>query len=195
MEEISILLIGTSASGRWNLVQSFAQRPLLDASDTNGDCSCDSPDSFVVELKRGVMVKCNFQSPFWPGFGEIGSEEKQEQWARLNYDFADCALLVYAINDGFCFHNWLPVHNAWLQKSGPKPVVLVGTKSEMPNRKVTSDEGRSFAEAIGGVPFFEVSAAQQSPQIHEAFVKLINAALTREHVVHNFERRSKCVIL
>jgi GTPase SAR1 family protein len=155
------------------------------------DYSFDPPSGCSVVIGKQV-VALHFDSPFWPGFSDISSETRQEEWARLVYDHCDVCLLCYGVNeDRFTFDVWIPKHYEWVQRGRAKPCVLVATKCEKGHpRTVTEEEGKRLADKLG-IKYFEgtkktkpknailkyettVCAKTNSPEIKEAFLEVLS---------------------
>jgi GTPase SAR1 family protein len=189
---LRICLIGTSASGRWNLIQSFCGNG-VDLATEVSDCHFDPPPPCMVEID-GKRYEVQFDAPFWPGFGDIGDDGKKEGWARLSYDFADCFLLVYPVvgESRFTFDDWLPEHFAWCQKTRRRPCALVANKIESTPRIVSEEEGRALAARLC-VDYFETSGANGSPQVKECFLRVLREAIRQRDSQPEREEK-KCTI-
>ncbi|XP_018905214.1 ras-related and estrogen-regulated growth inhibitor [Bemisia tabaci] len=87
--------------------------------------------------------------------------------------WADGCIVVYSITDKESFHYAIDA----LQKLRPvssAPVILLANKADLDHlRQVDETEGRNIANQ-NGCPFFEVSVAENSNDIYQAFEVLLN---------------------
>ena len=82
---------------------------------------------------------------------------------------SDAVILVYAINDINSFNSldmWLSKLNDATDLS-KKPIIIVGNKSDVNDRKISYEEGKKYAESKG-YNFYETSA-KSGEHIEEAF--------------------------
>lgn len=101
------------------------------------------------------------------------SAEEQDALPVEQIQWADACLLVYSITDRASFEYVGRSLAALKQLQGSPASYLVGNKADLDHlRRVSESEGAKLA-ASHGVPFCEVSVAENSPALYKAFEKLI----------------------
>lgn len=185
-----IVLIGTSSSGRWALMRAWRGEE-YDPQQDEGDYHFDVPyDPVTVD---GVTV--TFLSPFWPGLNDSNTEERQQSWARLTYDHMEGCMLVYSVEgDRYTFEEWLPMHYRWFLAHSVRPAVVVATRCEHePGEwKVTSEEGKKFAESLG-LLFFEVSV-KQNRNVMEPLKALVRQVKDAPSAQQQPTKKGRCIV-
>jgi len=149
---LKVVLLGDGGVGKSSLIQRFVSNKY-------------DPSLFhtigVEFLNRDLEVDgCRYTLQIWDTAG-------QERFKSLRTPFyrgTDCCLLTYAIDDSQSFHNiamWKKEFLYYADVKDPEsfPFVVLGNKSDLlAERKVGSEEARSWCEQNGKLPHYETSA-------------------------------------
>ncbi len=108
-------------------------------------------DFFIKSLKfPGENVKMQI----W----DVAGQARFQFLRATYYKGAFCGILVFdtTIRESFGnLENWVL---EFQEQVGNTPIIIVGNKVDLPDRMVTYDEGRNWAESYLGAPYIEVSA-------------------------------------
>ena len=114
---------------------------------------------------------------------DTAGQESYDEMRKMSYTDTDVFLVVFSLDSRTSFEN---VRNAWHPElSGYEPagvssrrakVVLVGTKSDMPNPAVTDDEAMALARQLGMYTYLSCSAKTRA-NISGVFDMVVKAHL------------------
>jgi small GTP-binding protein len=159
-EIVKLVLIGDSGVGKTNLLQQFVRHEFLP----------DSTSTIAGSFATKTVQACDktVKAQIWDTAG-------QERYRAVNssyYNGAMGALLLYDITYSLSFRNV----EQWIKElrnhAGPIPVMLVGNKSDLVDkRSITVEEGMKLAESQQ-LLFIEASALDAT-NVAEAFTMLI----------------------
>merc|ERR1711988_613878 len=146
-----VVLIGDSGVGKSNLLTRF----------TRDEFKSDSKSTIGVEFATQTIQvdKKNIKAQIW----DTAGQERYRAITSAYYRGAVGALLVYDITKKATFEG---VKTMWLEELRANAddniiIMLVGNKKDLGHlRAVTTEEGRSFAEA-NNLSFIETSAQQR----------------------------------
>ena len=154
---LPLMLLGDGQVGKTSLILSLTGNEFNDSQLTTV-----GKESYVYQVNlHGYDLKMKI----WDTAG-------QERFRSMSVQViknSDAVILVYAIND----LNSFKALDQWLLKLNDttdiskKPIIIVGNKSDIEERKVTEEEGRKYAESKG-YHFYETSA-KNGTGIKEAF--------------------------
>ncbi|MHA1784967.1 MAG: GTP-binding protein [Candidatus Helarchaeota archaeon] len=108
-------------------------------------------DFFVKSLKFG---NTNVKMQIW----DVAGQARFQFLRSTYYKGAFCGILVFdtTIRESFGnLENWVL---EFQEQVGNTPIVIVGNKVDLPDRMVTTEEGRNWAESYLSAPYIEVSA-------------------------------------
>lgn len=91
------------------------------------------------------------------------------------YELADCAIIMFDVTSRLSYKNCL----SWFNLFGSIPIVLIGNKSDISNRKVIFGDINRYLEM--GVPYYEVSS-KLGDQIDKPFTKLIQILMKNDNI-------------
>lgn len=106
---------------------------------------------------------------------DTAGQERFKNLASQYYKGADGVLIVYDITSKSTFEKT----RNWVQQLSEKAdlytlvIYLIGNKSDLPNRQVTYEEGKKFADE-NNMKFFETSALVEDKKISDMFDNLVN---------------------
>ena len=158
MESYKIILIGDSFVGKTNFLTQYVNGKFTE--EYNSTVGIEFKDKIIyINNKRKIRLQ------IWDSSG-------QERFKSMSIQViknSDAVILVYAINDINSFNSldmWLSKLNDATDLS-KKPIIIVGNKSDVNDRKITYEEGKKYAESKG-YNFYETSA-KSGDHIEEAF--------------------------
>lgn len=156
-----VIMLGSSGVGKSSLVQKHAKGKIEDKRATQG---------VEFYVKTSVLEQRAIKAQIW----DTSGQEKFYTITKGYYRHSLGVVLVYEITEKDSFkaldvwlaeiHNWAP----------DAVIVLVGNKSDKGPRKVTKDEGASFAKENNIDLFYETSALDGT-NVTEAFEELLRA--------------------
>jgi Ras-related protein Rab-1A len=154
-----VLLIGDSGVGKSCLLLRFA--------DNSFNSSFISTIGVDFKVKTMEVNGSKVKMQIW----DTAGQERFRTITSSYYRGAHAIMIVYDITDQESFNN---VRN-WLQEidkfaSDNVNKILVGNKSDLPNRQVDTAQARDFAASLG-IPFIETSA-KTSANVEQAFLKM-----------------------
>lgn len=141
-----VVIVGDSKVGKSCLLNRF--------------CGDTFTSSYIATIGADIRMKIvdvegqRVQMQIW----DISGQERFMALRDAFYRNAMGSFLVFACNDRDSFNNiakWLKGVNLHASENAYK--ILVGNKCEVPDRAVSCDEARAFAEAFG-LEYMEVSA-------------------------------------
>jgi len=165
-----LLLIGDSGVGKTSLLLRFADNKFLDSFITT-----IGVDFKIKKLDvDGKVIKLQI----W----DTAGQEKFRTITSSYYRGAHGIIVVFDVTNRESFMHvkgWLSDIDRYAQGNVKVQKMLVGNKSDLPNREVTFKEAKAFADGLG-IKFCETSA-KQSDNVMDAFQMMVN------EIKHNIE--------
>jgi len=159
--EINILLEGEPKVGKTSLLNIF----LFGTPNQNLNLNIEK---FSTRLKiRDRTVKVNVWDP---------SSENDKKKNKMNY-YKNCRgmALCFDTTEPKSFEK-IPHYIEEMNKVDKnKRILIIGTKCDLPERKVSSDEARALAQSYG-YSYYEVSI-QNIPLVQEAFTTIVEESV------------------
>ena len=158
-----LLIVGDSGVGKTNLLLRFT-----DDSFTSHLITIGIDFKIKIVNIENTLIKLQI----W----DTAGVERFRTITRTYYKGAHGIILVYDASYQSSFkniHNWIKEIEENVQPNVPK--ILVATKCDKPDRKVTEEEGKKLACDFG-MPFFETSA-KINQNVYEIFIYLANEIL------------------
>ena len=154
---LSLMLLGDGQVGKTSLILKLTGNEFNDSQLTTV-----GKESYIYQANlHGYDLKMKI----W----DTAGQERFKSMSVQVIKNSDAVILVYAINDINSFN----ALDTWLNKLNDttdiskKPIIIVGNKSDVNDRKVTYEEGKKYAESKG-YNFYETSA-KSGENIEEAF--------------------------
>jgi len=158
-----IIVVGDGAVGKTAITIRFAEGRF----DEQYKMTIGVDFAMRIVKVRGYRIKLQI----W----DTGGQEQFAVIRPLYYKGARAAIVVFDITNRESFEHIIK----WVQEvsihCGKIPYILVGNKSDLPDRAITYNEGEQAAQNLG-IPYFETSAKDGS-NINEIFVKLMEILL------------------
>uniref|UniRef100_T1GTA9 Uncharacterized protein n=1 Tax=Megaselia scalaris TaxID=36166 RepID=T1GTA9_MEGSC len=139
-------------------------------------------------LKNLKINKENIKLQIW----DTAGQERFNAVCSAFYRGADCCVLVYDVTDRVSFENlelWRAkfISAANVALNDDFPFVLIGNKSDLQDREVSSELAKNWAD-FDDIPFFETSA-KTAVDVDKAFLKVAQLVEKRQpwEVVHPIE--------
>jgi small GTP-binding protein len=133
-------------------------------------------DSYIMTIGVDFAVK-TIEVPTKEGTSKVklqiwdtGGQERFSYVRPLYYKGAMGGIVVYDVTQSESFDNIPKWFNEVKSNRGSIPLLLVGNKVDLPDRKVSAEQGTSIAKKYG-VKYFEVSA-KTGESIERLFVEL-----------------------
>ncbi|KRX07911.1 P-loop containing nucleoside triphosphate hydrolase [Pseudocohnilembus persalinus] len=167
-QEIQLVILGYGACGKSSISLRFTQ------NDFPKEYSPTLQDNF----KKEIFID---KKPHLLNILDTAGQEDyipmQEIWIKEGKGF----MLVFSLNNEESLHNLQQVYNKVLNIHGPNAsIIVVGNKSDL-ERKVSEEEGQSFAQSINA-KYIETSAKLNS-NVHQAFEILVKDILLKEEPI------------
>ena len=154
---LPLMLLGDGQVGKTSLILKLTGNEFNDSQLTTV-----GKESYIYQTKlHGYDLKMKI----W----DTAGQERFKSMSVQVIKNSDAVILVYAINDINSFNSldmWLSKLNDATDLS-KKPIIIVGNKSDVNDRKITYEEGKKYAESKG-YNFYETSA-KSGDHIEEAF--------------------------
>ena len=113
---------------------------------------------------------------------DTAGQERFQSLGNAFYRGTDCCLLVFDLTNSESFDNLVQWKKEFLERSGNEntnfPVILIGNKCDLPDRKVTVANAKEWAQEEKLI-YDEVSA-KENIRIEDAFVQAIRLCMQRE---------------
>ncbi|XP_014253489.1 ras-related and estrogen-regulated growth inhibitor-like protein [Cimex lectularius] len=122
---------------------------------------------------------------------DVSGETRDSSFPVEQVQWADGCVIVYSITDKQSFQYAVEsLENLQkLRSVSSVPVTLLGNKADLAHlREVTEDEGRSAA-LRNGCQFYEVSVAENSADLYQAFESLLNETRCQQGNCSNKTRK------
>ena len=159
---LKFIIIGDSSVGKSNIMSRF----------TNSRYQCLHDMTIGVEFASKIVSESNinYKLQIW----DTSGQEAYKSTAKLYYRGAIGCLIVYDVTDRRSFEEVMTWLNDIRNLSDPQIVIaLVGNKLDIrDDRKVSSEEGREFADT-NGLIFFETSA-KTGYNIENCFTEILH---------------------
>ena len=159
---INIILIGDSGVGKTNVFSRYFQNKF--EQNFISTIGMDRQTKFI-KYKNNIY-KFNIS--------DTAGQERFRSLPIKYYQNADGALLLFDISDKESFDNidlWINDLNKNSRKEGKQTIYLIGNKIDLPNRKVTQEEGKELAKKYG-LQYYEMSC-KININIYEIISRLI----------------------
>lgn len=146
--KVQLLMIGDSGVGKTSLIDRYSSNSFT----TEHIASIGVDFKIRMITVEGKKVKLQI----W----DTAGQERFRSITNSFYRRAEGILLVYDVTDRNSFaaiHSWIHQIEENTDSEAKIDMVLVGNKSDRPERKVTRDEGAKLAKSYK-LPFFETSA-------------------------------------
>ena len=154
---LPLMLLGDGQVGKTSLILKLTGNTFNDSQLTTV-----GKESYIYQVKlHGYDLKMKI----W----DTAGQERFKSMSIQVIKNSDAVILVYAINDINSFNSL----DMWLSKLNDatdiskKPIIIVGNKSDVNDRKISYEEGKKYAESKG-YNFYETSA-KSGDNIEEAF--------------------------
>ena len=154
---LPLMLLGDSQVGKSSLLLRLTGNQFNDSQLTTV-----GKESYIYQVN---LHGYNLKMKIW----DTAGQERFKSMSIQVIKNSDAVILVYAINDINSFNSldmWLSKLNDATDLS-KKPIIIVGNKSDVNDRKITYEEGKKYAESKG-YNFYETSA-KSGDHIEEAF--------------------------
>ena len=166
-------LVGKTAISRNYLGEEFSPEEML----TVGMDRFVKEEDYIIREKK---VRINIS---------IYDTSGQERYETTVFNYikkCDGVLLVYAVTDKKTFDDiskWITKIRE-LQHNKDFPIILIGNKIDLENKRVISQEQGKEIAKNNNFPFFETSA-KTGEKVNEAFQYLINLILKYNNIYHD----------
>ena len=154
---LPLMLLGDGQVGKTSLILKLTGNIFNDSQLTTV-----GKESYIYQVN---LHGYNLKMKIW----DTAGQERFKSMSVQVIKNSDAVILVYAINDINSFNSldmWLSKLNDATDLS-KKPIIIVGNKSDVNDRKITYEEGKKYAESKG-YNFYETSA-KSGDHIEEAF--------------------------
>ena len=154
---LPLMLLGDGQVGKTSLILKLTGNIFNDSQLTTV-----GKESYIYQVN---LHGYNLKMKIW----DTAGQERFKSMSIQVIKNSDAVILVYAINDINSFNSldmWLSKLNDATDLS-KKPIIIVGNKSDVNDRKITYEEGKKYAESKG-YKFYETSA-KSGDHIEEAF--------------------------
>mmetsp|Transcript_35142 Transcript_35142/g.71642 ORF Transcript_35142/g.71642 Transcript_35142/m.71642 type:complete len:200 (+) Transcript_35142:108-707(+) len=154
-----LVLIGDSGVGKSCLLLRFADNAFTD--------SYISTIGVDFRFRTVKVEKHTVKLQIW----DTAGQERFRTITSAYYRGADGIIMVYDVTNQESFNHvadWLTEVNRYASEGTCK--LLVGNKSDRPDRAVTSDSAREYAEKLN-IPFLETSA-KNADNVEQAFLTM-----------------------
>ncbi|CAG5131961.1 unnamed protein product [Candidula unifasciata] len=164
---LKIVIIGNSRVGKTSLLTRY-----IDDRFTENHNTTIGVDFMVKDLvQEGKIAKLQL----W----DTAGQERFRNIVSLFYRGAEGLVVVFDVTDGESFKKvpfWL--EEAMTQNEADCIAILVGNKTDMPNRAVDKETAQAFADQHG-IQYIETSA-KSAANVHELFDAMAEAILKRK---------------
>ena len=151
-------MLGDAGVGKTSLVRMFATGQF----DMNQPSTIGA--SFLSKSVSEAAVEYKLQ--IW----DTAGQEKYMSLSEMYTRNADCLVMVYNVNSRKSFERAVEFWHSSVT-SKPKKRILIGNKTDLEGREVSSQEGREAADRLG-YHFYELTAQSQA-DVDDAFHKLV----------------------
>jgi len=154
---LPLMLLGDGQVGKTSLILKLTGNIFNDSQLTTV-----GKESYIYQVN---MHGYDLKMKIW----DTAGQERFKSMSIQVIKNSDAVILVYAINDINSFNSldmWLSKLNDATDLS-KKPIIIVGNKSDVNDRKISYEEGKKYAESKG-YNFYETSA-KSGEHIEEAF--------------------------
>ena len=154
---LPLMLLGDGQVGKTSLILKLTGNIFNDSQLTTV-----GKESYIYQVN---LHGYNLKMKIW----DTAGQERFKSMSIQVIKNSDAVILVYAINDINSFNSldmWLSKLNDATDLS-KKPIIIVGNKSDVNDRKITYEEGKKYAESKG-YNFYETSA-KSGEHVEEAF--------------------------
>jgi len=154
---LPLMLLGDGQVGKTSLILKLTGNIFNDSQLTTV-----GKESYIYQVN---MHGYDLKMKIW----DTAGQERFKSMSIQVIKNSDAVILVYAINDINSFNSldmWLSKLNDATDLS-KKPIIIVGNKSDVTDRKISYEEGKKYAESKG-YNFYETSA-KSGEHIEEAF--------------------------
>ena len=154
---LPLMLLGDGQVGKTSLILKLTGNIFNDSQLTTV-----GKESYIYQVN---LHGYNLKMKIW----DTAGQERFKSMSIQVIKNSDAVILVYAINDINSFNSldmWLSKLNDATDLS-KKPIIIVGNKSDVNDRKITYEEGKKYAESKG-YNFYETSA-KTGEHVEEAF--------------------------
>ncbi|ODV78558.1 P-loop containing nucleoside triphosphate hydrolase protein [Suhomyces tanzawaensis NRRL Y-17324] len=162
--EFDICVLGNASTGKSSLILHFLHNAFIEQESS-------LEDLYIKDIRNGHIYN---QVSVLDTSSSIDSYSSSRKQQILN---TASIIYVYSIDDYESFVGIVELHERiqTLRPSLP-PIIVVGTKADLEQRQVSSDEAQQWAESIGALNFSECSS-KRGVGIDEAFDPLIQYLL------------------
>jgi len=152
------------------------------------------PEDYVPTVFENYTHDTVYKNePFMLHMWDTAGQEDYDRLRPLSYPGTDVVVICFSLVNESTFESvrmkWSPEINRYLEGT---PKILVGTKSDMRDQKITdgaltkyeeitTEEGKELAKEIGAVAYIE-SSAKTEENLKLVFEKVIEAALANKDI-------------
>jgi small GTP-binding protein len=164
--EYKVTLLGAHNAGKSSLVARSSTGEFYDGFPST---NCASYASMTVSLGNTEV---------WLELWDTAGYPHLHSHASIYYQGANAIVLAFAVDDEDSLNEVKTWADEVKESANPIPVFfVVGTKIDIPNRTVTTEQGEAMAKQIGAI-YTEVSA-KSGFGCRELFVRIANLALEK----------------
>ena len=186
---LKVLILGDPGVGKTALMNRFAKNTFSD-SQYKPTLGADFLTKEIMIGNKSVMIQ------IW----DTAGQERFSSLVGTFYRGADCALLVYDINNIDTFKSletWMDEFHVKACTTCPDrfPFAVLGNKADLKNREVSLNRVHLWCQSKNDIPYFETSA-KDSTNVDQAFELLIKTCITfkapeRDELTQNVHIRPK----
>jgi len=186
---LKLLLLGDAGVGKTSLLNQFVNREFT--AQYKATIGSDFSSKQLDVDGRYVTLQ------IW----DTAGQERFQSLGPTFYRGTDCCILVYDITKPATFENIKKWRNEFamqlgLTNSAEFPFLLLGNKSDLPEKAVQASAAREFAQMNGDMVFFEVSA-KTAEGVQTSFEAIVRKALEKTpkedfqlpHTVVNLDKK------
>ena len=112
---------------------------------------------------------------------DTAGQEKYRSLTQMYFNGAGLAIVVFDLTNKASFDVLPEFINLLKERAGPKiKFVVVGNKTDLPDRKISSEAAEEFTESVGGSFYIETSAATGF-RVNELFQRIATLTLPSEN--------------
>lgn len=168
---LKVLLLGDAGVGKTSLLNQFVNREFT--AQYKATIGSDFSSKQVDVDGKLITLQ------IW----DTAGQERFQSLGPTFYRGTDCCILVYDVSKPKTFENIKKWRNEFalqlgLSNADDFSFLLLGNKSDLPEKAVQKSAAREFAEMNGNMLFFEVSA-KTADNVQTAFEAIVRRALEK----------------
>lgn len=172
---LKVIILGDSGVGKTSLMNQYVNKKFSNQYKATIGADFLTKEVFVDDRQVTMQI--------W----DTAGQERFQSLGVAFYRGADCCVLVYDVTSPNSFKSLDAWRDEFLIQASPRdpenfPFVVIGNKSDLESRAVSSKRAQGWCQSKNNIPYFETSA-KEATNVDQAFQTVAKNGLQQDSEV------------